>query len=93
MATAAEPGTFPDAEKDIYGRNSAERHVEQLTNVATYYNSHDTHELSEEHKAYLLQRHGTLELDPMPGYGDADPYNWSSRKVRPAIRHSFLNKY
>lgn len=38
-------------------------------------------ELSPEHKEYLMQRHGTLELDPMPGFGDADPYNWSTWKV------------
>lgn len=37
--------------------------------------------LSEEHRAYLLERHGTLDLDPIPGFGDADPYNWSSTKV------------
>lgn len=36
--------------------------------------------LSPEHREYLLQRHGTLELDPMPGFGDADPYNWATRK-------------
>lgn len=81
MATAAEPGTFPDSEKDLYDHGGTDGHVEQLSNVATYYNSQDTTALSEDHKAYLLKRHGTLELDPMPGYGDADPYNWTTRKV------------
>lgn len=38
-------------------------------------------ELSPEHKEYLMQRHGTLDLDPMPAWGDADPYNWSTWKV------------
>ncbi|OIW34601.1 MFS general substrate transporter [Coniochaeta ligniaria NRRL 30616] len=28
------------------------------------------------HLEYLLARHGTLELDPMPDMNDADPYNW-----------------
>ena len=37
--------------------------------------------LSPEHREYLLQRHGTLELDPIPGMGDADPYNWTAWKV------------
>ncbi|OOF95566.1 hypothetical protein ASPCADRAFT_170308 [Aspergillus carbonarius ITEM 5010] len=32
--------------------------------------------LSEPHKAYLLQRHGTLDLDPVPSMDPADPYNW-----------------
>jgi hypothetical protein len=32
--------------------------------------------LSEDHRNYPFRRHGTLELDPVPGHGDADPYNW-----------------
>ncbi|KAL4989579.1 major facilitator superfamily domain-containing protein [Aspergillus falconensis] len=32
--------------------------------------------LSEQHQAYLLQRHGTLDLDPVPSMDPADPYNW-----------------
>ncbi|KAJ6089289.1 hypothetical protein N7467_004505 [Penicillium canescens] len=32
--------------------------------------------LSEEHRQYLLVRHGTLDLDPLPDMNDADPYNW-----------------
>lgn len=38
--------------------------------------------LSEEHRQYLLQRHGTLDLSPIPDMSDADPYNWSQKKVR-----------
>lgn len=37
--------------------------------------------LSEEHRQYLLARHGTLDLDPIPDMTDADPYNWSQTKV------------
>jgi hypothetical protein len=37
--------------------------------------------LSEQHRAYLLQRHGTLDLDPVPSMDPADPYNWPSWKV------------
>jgi hypothetical protein len=37
--------------------------------------------LSREHRDYLLNRHGTLDLDPMPDMKDADPYNWSAKKV------------
>ena len=37
--------------------------------------------LSQEHRDYLLKRHGTLDLDPIPDMKDADPYNWSVRKV------------
>lgn len=81
MASAPESGAYPDAEKNAYDPGSSAGHVEQLTNVATYYNTKDANDLSEDHKAYLLQRHGTLELDPLPGYGDADPYNWTTSKV------------
>lgn len=37
--------------------------------------------LSEPHKSYLIQRHGTLDLDPIPSMDPADPYNWASWKV------------
>ncbi|KAJ5230768.1 hypothetical protein N7489_011476 [Penicillium chrysogenum] len=36
--------------------------------------------LSESHKSYLLERHGTLDLDPIPSMDPADPYNWPSWK-------------
>jgi hypothetical protein len=42
----------------------------------------DSHkELSAAHKEYLLQRHGTLDLDPLPSASPADPYNWPRWKV------------
>lgn len=31
-------------------------------------------------RAYMLDRHGTLDLDPMPCATDDDPYNWPSRR-------------
>lgn len=37
--------------------------------------------LSEPHREYLLKRHGTLDLDPIPSPSGADPYNWPARKV------------
>ncbi|KAG7416852.1 Efflux pump radE [Fusarium oxysporum f. sp. rapae] len=36
--------------------------------------------LSREHAEYLMKRHGTLDLDPLPGPDDADPYNWPNWK-------------
>jgi hypothetical protein len=38
--------------------------------------------LSESHKAYLVERHGTLDLDPIPSIDPADPYNWPLWKVK-----------
>lgn len=37
--------------------------------------------LSVSHKEYLIQRHGTLDLDPIPSPSNADPYNWPLWKV------------
>jgi hypothetical protein len=37
--------------------------------------------LPKAHRDYLLERHGTLALDPIPGMGPADPYNWPEWKV------------
>ncbi|KAI9372150.1 major facilitator superfamily domain-containing protein [Aspergillus egyptiacus] len=36
--------------------------------------------LSKAHRDYLIERHGTLELDPLPSMDPADPYNWPSWK-------------
>ena len=32
-------------------------------------------------REYLLQRHGTAHLDPIPTANDEDPYNWPVWKV------------
>lgn len=40
-----------------------------------------TGSLSESHKSYLIERHGKLDLDPIPSMDPADPYNWPSWKV------------
>ncbi|PYH99953.1 MFS transporter [Aspergillus ellipticus CBS 707.79] len=37
--------------------------------------------LSKAHRDYLMERHGTLELDPIPSMDPADPYNWPSWKT------------
>ncbi|GAB1204214.1 hypothetical protein APSETT445_002863 [Aspergillus pseudonomiae] len=36
--------------------------------------------ISKAHRDYLMERHGTLELDPIPSMDPADPYNWPSWK-------------
>jgi hypothetical protein len=55
--------------------------VENLQNTDMYTHGDGTAVLSQEHSQYLLDRHGTLDLDPVPGPGDADPYNWPTWKV------------
>jgi hypothetical protein len=38
-------------------------------------------QITASHKEYLIQRHGTSELDPLPSEDPADPYNWPRWKV------------
>lgn len=40
----------------------------------------DPTELSTEHHAYLMKRHGSVVLDPIPSKDPLDPLNWSSWK-------------
>lgn len=40
-----------------------------------------------EHREYLLQRHGTIDLDPIPSMDPADPYNWPLWKACTAQRN------
>ena len=37
--------------------------------------------ISKPHRDFLLERHGTLDLDPIPSMDLADPYNWPTWKV------------
>jgi len=65
--------------------------LEDVDRTQTYVNKGNaaTVGLSQEHIDYLLKRHGTLELDPLPGHGDADPYNWATWKVGSVSFHIF----
>lgn len=38
----------------------------------------DEPEISEEHKQYLITKHGTYHLTPLPSMCDDDPLNWSN---------------
>ena len=40
-----------------------------------------TSTLTPEHREYLIERHGTFSLDPLPSSDPADPYNWPAWKV------------
>jgi hypothetical protein len=46
-------------------------HVENITNQT----------LTSEHRDYLIERHGTVDLEPMPSMDPVDPLNWPSWKV------------
>lgn len=68
------------------GLPSPNTDLEHAATHGTYLDREEAAHLSEEHRQYLLQRHGTLELDPIPLMTDADPYNWPSWKVSPQYR-------
>ncbi|KFZ17943.1 hypothetical protein V501_01468 [Pseudogymnoascus sp. VKM F-4519 (FW-2642)] len=51
------------------GKEMIHTHNEHATQTCGSY-------ISEELKAYIVQRHGTLELDPLPSYLPQDPLNW-----------------
>ncbi|KAM0162334.1 hypothetical protein ACHAQE_003774 [Botrytis cinerea] len=53
---------------------------ETIDHAATHATYIEANGLSEEHRQYLLARHGTLDLDPLPGPSEADPYNWKNSK-------------
>lgn len=38
-------------------------------------------EITASHKEYLIRRHGTSDLDPLPSEDPADPYNWPRWRV------------
>jgi hypothetical protein len=85
--SAAQTGEQPDADSHGNGARSMKSESElveelgQTKTRATYIERDEVSMLSEEHRNYLIRRHGTLELDPVPGHGDADPYNWPHWKV------------
>ena len=54
---------------------------QSLTHKSTYLEAGTLSNLTREHRDYLLKRHGTLELDPVPSADPADPYNWPAWKV------------
>ncbi|OAF57830.1 hypothetical protein VC83_05643 [Pseudogymnoascus destructans] len=75
---------LPSIDNNGPGKPSAEHSEDMELTVEniTYVHPGTTDALSSEHREYLMQRHGTLGLDPILRMGDADPYNWtSSNKV------------
>ncbi|KAJ5787700.1 Major facilitator superfamily domain general substrate transporter [Penicillium paradoxum] len=61
-----------NADIDLVEREGHERGTTHAESMAA--------RLSKAHRDYLMERHGTLELDPIPGMSPADPYNWPEWK-------------
>lgn len=70
---------------EVASQSSAgEKHRRDLENNSSSTPSIDLNDnlptLTEEHRDYLIQRHGTVDLDPLPSADPADPYNWPQWK-------------
>lgn len=68
-------------EHNIPGGTPAKSSSDYLEEKDIAINADPTMYLPESHKAYLIERHGTLDLDPIPSMDPADPYNWALWKV------------
>jgi len=64
--------------------------LEHAETHGTYLDQNEAVHLSEEHRNYLLECHGTVELDPLPTMSAADPYNWPTWKVCTPCRSPLL---
>ncbi|KAF2755489.1 MFS multidrug transporter [Pseudovirgaria hyperparasitica] len=67
-------------EEEETSSSSSRDQEKQLGLKSTYIDDSSLAHLPQEHRDYLLQRHGTLALDPMPSMDPADPYNWPGWK-------------
>jgi hypothetical protein len=86
MATSLQDssGDATTQRKSTSGDERNDRHVENLDaglQQAAYVGNGAAVVSLNEHRQYLLNRHGTFDLDPVPDMGDADPYNWANWKV------------
>lgn len=55
--------------------------LEHANTHGTYLDINEASHITEEHREYLVRKHGTFELDPLPTTSDNDPYNWSTWEV------------
>lgn len=60
--------------------SAIEKQIDSQTNSLTSSDNVEspTSLLTEEHKQYLISKHGTFELEPIPSMNDDDPLNWSN---------------
>jgi hypothetical protein len=83
MVTATQDfsGHVPGAKESNDGAHENVETLDTIPTQETYYDNEAALHLSNEHRQYLLDRHGTFDLNPMPDHSDADPYNWPKWKV------------
>lgn len=79
MSELEKKATVPDGAHNNTANVAS--HLEHANTHGTYLQKDEVANLTAEHRQYLLDKHGSLELDPLPSMNDADPYNWPRWKV------------
>lgn len=74
-------GHIPASKSSDEAKLETVENLDHMPTQGTYYDNEEAAHLSNEHRQYLLDRHGTFDLNPMPDNSDADPYNWPTWKV------------
>ena len=77
------------SEKGVQGIDHAERAAQNGTD-RTGGGEELKQVITQQHHDYLMQRHGTTDLQPLPSMDPADPYNWSTWKVRSTTERRYL---
>jgi hypothetical protein len=87
---------LPKAE-DIVNDMCLNKQVSNGKNAALAWHVQDVSgeiSLTPEHQNYLIQRHGTIDLSPLPSQDPTDPLNWRSVRVwhiTPLTERTVLN--
>ncbi|RAL15240.1 putative MFS transporter [Aspergillus homomorphus CBS 101889] len=76
MTEDVRPSTSPKTHEETHIEKDSSEYFEKVEENPSSYAEIAAATLSQSHKDYLIQRHGTLDLDPIPSPSAADPYNW-----------------
>lgn len=71
----------PSGTSGTVHNNSGDAIDEKDQKLETSHLENGAGDLSPEHRDYLMKRHGTLDLAPLPTMDPADPLNWPAWKV------------
>ena len=75
-----QPGATPFPENEMLHREESNVAAKDGLDAGSLEHYGAGH-LTTEHREYLLSRHKTVDLDPLPAMDPEDPLNWSSSKV------------
>lgn len=76
----ADISASPPYAESVGSKTTAQRLEDLEIGPQATYLSAAAADLPDDHRAYLIARHGTLDLDPLPSADPADPYNWPQWK-------------